>query len=327
MRSRLDTFIRASGVLGVAAAAALGGCGTASELPSQERATALSGGDNANRAGARELQVTAERELGRAVMEAKASGGTILVMSPNGEVLAEAGGHADHEYAPGSTMKPILLAAAIDERVVTESDVFDCSHGERRGRVLSDAVPLGRVALPELVSRSSNIGFAQIFDRLGGARTSGALERFHFRVPPTLSSAPAGDWDGAMTAIGITMSATPRQVTRAYAVLANGGDGIVKTETASRVGALLEGVVASEHGSGKKAAVAGVRVAGKTGTSAWTAPDGTRRTYASFVGYLPADRPRYVIFVGVESPKGDAAWGGEVAAPVFARVAARALSQ
>src|SRR5262249_16674840 len=160
---------------------------------------------------------------------------------------AEAGGHADQAYVAGSTMKPILLAAALDEGVVTESDVFDCSHGERGGKVLKDAALMGRVALPALVSRSSNVGVAQGFDRLGGARSSAALERFHFTVPQALASAPAGDWDGAMIAIGANMSATPRQVTRAYAALANGGDGIVKPETASRVGALLEGVVASEQ--------------------------------------------------------------------------------
>jgi len=180
--------------------------------------------------------------------------------------------------------------------------------------------------LPELVSRSSNVGFAQIFDRLGAPRSRSALERFHFTVPANLANAAPGDWDGALSAIGVTMNATPRQVTRAYATLANGGEGVVKAETAARVGALLEGVVSSENGTGKKAALAGVRVAGKTGTSEWTGPDGAQRTYASFVGYVPADRPRYVIFVGVESPKGEAVSGGEAAAPVFARVAAKALA-
>jgi cell division protein FtsI (penicillin-binding protein 3) len=91
------------------------------------------------------------------------------------------------------------------------------------------------------------------------------------------------------------------------------------------VTALLEGVVTSERGTGKKARVAGVRVAGKTGTSEWTAADGSTMTYASFVGYVPADRPRYVVFVGVESAARGNAWGGEAAAPAFARIAARAL--
>jgi cell division protein FtsI (penicillin-binding protein 3) len=325
MRAHFDTFTRASWALVLATTALGAGCGTTSERPSQESAVTPSREGTAAQAVVRELQATAERELERALAESKASGGTILVMSPKGEVVAEAGGHADEPYVAGSTMKPLLLAAAIDAAVVSEGDTFDCSHGERNGRLLRDATPLGRARLPDLVSRSSNVGFAQIFDRLGGARSSAALERFHFAVPPALAAAPPGDWDATMTAIGVTMTATPRLVARAYAALANGGEGIVKPGTASRVSSLLEGVVASEHGTGRKAAVAGVRVAGKTGTSAWTSPDGTPRSYASFVGYLPADHPRYVVFVGVESPRaGDS--GGEVAAPVFSRVAARALA-
>lgn len=318
MRSKFDMYARGL-VFALAAPPAVGvACTPSSDSAPQEVTT--------SRSVVSELQVVAERELEHAVSGWKASGGTILVMSPNGEVLAEAGGHSDRAYISGSTIKPILLAAAMDEGVVTESDVFDCSRSERDGKVLRDASPRARLALPELLARSSNVGFAQIFDRLGGARFSRALERFHFVAPPGLATASSGDWDGAMTAIGSTMSATPRQVARAYAALANGGDGIVKPETASRVRALLEGVVTSESGTGKRAKVIGVRVAGKTGSSTWTTADGATSTYASFVGYVPADHPRYVIFVGVESPSGDDASGGEVAAPVFSRVAALALA-
>lgn len=223
-------------------------------------------------------------------------------------------------------MKAVLLAAAIDEGVVNESDVFDCSKNVRGGKVLSDVTSLGNASVPELLARSSNTGFAQIFDRLGGARYDRALRRFHFATPPELASVQPGDWAGGTIAIGAKMTTTPRQVALAYAALANGGDGIVKPSTATRVSSLLKGVVASEHGTGKKAQVAGARVAGKTGSSEWTAEDGTRATYASFVGYVPADRPRYVIFVGVESPSKEEAWGGNVAAPAFARLAAHALA-
>lgn len=275
----------------------------------------------------KDLQAFAESELARATNEWKARGGTIVVMSPKGEVLADAGNRTDKPYVTGSTMKAILLAAAIDENAVTEKDLFDCSHGERAGKVLHDATPLGSVALPELLATSSNVGFAQVYDRVGGARLDRVLHKFNLATPVELAGAPAGDWNGALLAIGATMTSTPRQITRAYATLADGGDGIVKPSTAARVTALLEGVVASESGTGKKAAVAGQRVAGKTGTSDWTATDGTKVTYASFVGYVPADRPRYVIFVGFESPAGEQAVGGNVAAPVFARIATHALSR
>jgi hypothetical protein len=282
-------------VLGTAAVALA--CGTAAESTSTQPKTA---------ARDQELQSFTDAELRRAVGEWHAKGGSIIVMTPKGDLLAEAG-DADRPYVTGSTMKTILLAAALDEGVVNETDAFDCTPTER----LHDATPLGRAALPELLASSSNVGFAQVFERLGEPAYTRALGRFHFAKPPKVDD---------MVAIGATMSATPRQVVRAYAALANGGDGIVKASTAARVGTLLEGVV--EHGTGKKAAVAGTRVAGKTGTSEW----GTT-TYASFVGWAPADHPRYVIFVGIESPSGDDGYGAEVAAPVFARIAARALAR
>jgi beta-lactamase regulating signal transducer with metallopeptidase domain len=274
-----------------------------------------------------DLQAVAERELARVTTEWRAEGGTVLVMTPKGEVLADAGGHADRAYVAGSTMKMILLAAAIDDGLVTETDTFDCSHGERGDKVLHDSAPLGTVALPEMLARSSNIGFAQLFDRVGGARYDRALRDFRFEPPARLAAEPKGDWDGALTAIGASMSATPRQVVRAYATIANGGDGVVSTRSALRVTSLLEGVVASPHGTGQDARVAGVRVAGKTGTSDWTAPNGKQLTYASFVGYAPAENPRFVIFVGVESPAKDGAFGGAVAGPVFSRVATHALAR
>jgi len=274
-----------------------------------------------------ELQTLADRELAEVGSEWRATGGTILVMSPKGEVLADAGGRTDRPYVTGSTLKPLLLAAALEQGVVTESDVFDCGVTERSGKALRDASPLGRVGLAEMLARSSNVGFAQIFDRMGGATTDRALQRFRLSPPEELAVASPGDLRGALVAIGATMTATPRQIALAYAALADGGGGIVSPTTAARTTTLLEGVVAADHGTGKKARVAGVRVAGKTGSSEWTAGDGTRRTYASFVGYVPADRPRFVVFVGVESPSGDEPWGGSVAGPVFARLASRALSR
>lgn len=269
------------------------------------------------------IQQIAAEELATTVKSWKAVGGTILVLDPRGNVLADVGGASDRDYVVGSTMKTLLLAAALDADAVQETDILE-SKGTGPVR---DGDPLGRAALPELFAASSNSGFAQVFDRLGGARYDAALRRFHFPTPAGLASAQAGDTAAELAAIGATMSATPRRVARAYAALAGGGEGIVKTTTAERTRKILEGVVSSEHGTGKQARVAGARVAGKTGTSDWTAADGKTHTYASFVGWVPAEAPRYVIFVGVDSPAGEGAYGGRVAAPVFARVATRALGR
>ncbi len=89
---------------------------------------------------------------------------------------------------------------------------------------------------------------------------------------------------------------------------------------------MVQMVVSHPEATGTRAHVDGERVAGKTGTASWTAPDGSEHVYASFVGLVPATSPRFVILAGLEDPKGEEAGGGRVAAPVFSRVATRALA-
>jgi cell division protein FtsI (penicillin-binding protein 3) len=140
-----------------------------------------------------------------------------------------------------------------------------------------------------------------------------------------------------MCATGVDMTATPLQVAAAYAVLANdgvyapptmvrgaarAGERVLRAETARAMIALLEQAVADERSTGRAARIPGTRVAGKTGTAE---DRSTARMYGSFVGIVPADRPRFVILVGAEVPPREDYAGGTVAAPTFARVAARAL--
>lgn len=136
------------------------------------------------------------------------------------------------------------------------------------------------------------------------------------------------------------MTASPLQLASAYAALANGGvyvpptrvrrtgevprEALVRPETARAVVAMLEGAVNGERATGSLARIEGPRVAGKTGTAGWTLPDGTEGIYASFVGFVPSSAPRFVILVGLVQPR-EGAFGGAAAAPVFARVATRAL--
>jgi cell division protein FtsI (penicillin-binding protein 3) len=101
----------------------------------------------------------------------------------------------------------------------------------------------------------------------------------------------------------------------------------ITAETAQTLGTMLESVVTV--GTGSKAAVAGYRVAGKTGTSQKIDPDtgaySSALSVASFAGYVPADDPRMTIIVIVDEPRGEA-WGGTVAAPIFRRVAEQSLT-
>jgi cell division protein FtsI (penicillin-binding protein 3) len=101
----------------------------------------------------------------------------------------------------------------------------------------------------------------------------------------------------------------------------------VRSDTAHRVLAMMEKVVAKE-GTGWRAQIDGFRVAGKTGTSQKPDPRGGYSPHAriaSFVGIVPADRPRLVVLVAIDEPK-TAVYGGEVAAPVFKAIAQQALT-
>jgi cell division protein FtsI (penicillin-binding protein 3) len=101
---------------------------------------------------------------------------------------------------------------------------------------------------------------------------------------------------------------------------------ILKAETARAVTTILENALGSEHSTGTRARVAGVRVAGKTGTASWELPGGREGVYASFVGFAPVEAPRFVVLVGVEQPREDGG-GPTVAAPAFARVTTRLLER
>jgi beta-lactamase regulating signal transducer with metallopeptidase domain len=307
------------------------------------------------------LQKIADEELDRLLAESSAEAGTILVLDPStGEILADAGKEhgapADvavrSAYVTGSTLKAVTLAAALDDGVVSPDDRFHCEHGtwSYQGQVLHDWGSNGLLTLREMVAVSSNIGFAKVFDRMGGERLGRWLRIFHFGSAPPVDGATAGwipgriedhSFAGATAAIGEAVRASPLQVAAAYAAIANGGEYIaptrtrrtgpaprerlMKAETARRVADILEGVVYDDRSTGKRAQVEGLRVAGKTGTASWDLPGGGEGIYASFVGFVPSTAPRYVILVGVEQPKGETS-GGEVAAPVFGRVAARTLS-
>jgi cell division protein FtsI (penicillin-binding protein 3) len=231
---------------------------------------------------------------------------------------------------------------------VSPGDRIDCENGARSygARTLRDTRAYGTLTVPEMLAVSSNIGFAKVFDRLGGEKLDRWLRRFHFGTPP-LPGAAAGQmparpedrsFEGATMAIGQAMTASPLQVAAAYAAIANDGayvaptltrrvgpaprEAILKPDTARALLSMLEQVVTGEHATGKQARLAGTRVAGKTGTAEWESPSGG--IYASFVGIVPADRPRFVILVGVEGPR-EGGYGGTVAAPAFARVASRVL--
>jgi cell division protein FtsI (penicillin-binding protein 3) len=147
----------------------------------------------------------------------------------------------------------------------------------------------------------------------------------------------------ATISYGYGLSVTPLQLARAYAILGAGGikrpvtlrrvdepvpgERVIDQRVARELLSMMEGVVSMDVATGRRAALAGYRVAGKTGT-AWTAEGGsyqTDRIKASFGGVVPASRPRLAAIVVIDEPQGQRYYGGDVAAPVFANVMAGAL--
>jgi cell division protein FtsI (penicillin-binding protein 3) len=259
-------------------------------------------------------------------------------------------------YEPGSTFKLITVTAALSERLVSPSTRFTLPYSLRvADRVIHDAEPRGTVnySVAQILAHSSNIGAIELAEMVGRTRLSSWISRFGFgRVTgidfPGESPGivlPPDKWSGSTIGnvpIGQGIAVTPVQMAAAYAAIANrgvwsrphlvdhvAGGGrpslyrrrLVSPRVASELMLMLKDVVA--EGTGTYAAMPGYQVAGKTGTAQKPDSHGgyaTGRYVASFVGIVPASRPRLVILVMVDEPQG-AIWGGVVAAPAFQQIA------
>jgi cell division protein FtsI (penicillin-binding protein 3) len=263
---------------------------------------------------------------------------------------------------PGSTFKVVAAAAALEEKTVNLDEVFFCEKGRtiRNNRVLRDHKPFEFLTFPEVMENSSNICMAKVNERIGSEQFYEYIRRFGFGEKSLIdlpAEHPGGirhpeDWSALShdsLTIGQEIIVTPVQLVTAFSVIANGGwllrprlvDRIVKgdleqtfkperrrrilsQQTTNRLTSILVGVV--ERGTGTQAALDGYLVAGKSGT-AQKAENGRyshSKVVASFIGYAPAEAPRFVMLVMFDEPK-KKRWGGSAAAPVFRRIAAQAL--
>ncbi len=264
-------------------------------------------------------------------------------------------------YEPGSTFKIVTAAAALEENMIRPDDLIDCEAGTYpvRGTTIHDHVAIGTVSFRQVIARSSNIGTIKVAEILGPDRLARYVHAFGFgeRLGVDLLGESPGlvrdrkDWSGrslASIAIGQEIGVTPLQMVTAASVIANGGwlmtprivreteSGIekqrkaslirrrvVSEETTDTLVQILKEVV-SEKGTARLAAIPGYAVAGKTGTAQKIDPKtgayAKDKSVSSFVGFVPADNPVVSILVMVDEPKG-IAWGGKIAAPVFASIA------
>jgi len=232
-------------------------------------------------------------------------------------------------------------------------------------RTVHDHHPYGVLSFAQVIQQSSNIGSAKVAERLGIERYGRAISDFGFgqrtgiELPGESRGKvrPASKWGRihlVTTAFGQGIAVTPLQLARAFAAIANGGlllqphivrrivseDGqaqyvthreierrVMSEETARVLSDILRGVV--ENGTGKAAHMDGFAVAGKTGTAQKIEAGGhysKRARMSSFVGYVPAERPRLVILVMLDTPR-KATYGGVVAAPAFRRIAEYGLER
>ncbi len=262
-------------------------------------------------------------------------------------------------YEPGSTFKLVTVAGALSERLVAAGTPFNLPYSiQVADRTIHDAEPRGAVTytVAQILSHSSNVGAVTLARLLGGPRLEDWIARFGFGrrtgidFPGESAGAvlPYDEWSGSTIGtvpIGQGVAVTPIQMAAAYAAVANdgvwltphlvervdGGGGtkverrrVVAPSIARQLMAMLEDVVADPEATGTLAAVPGYHVAGKTGTAAKPDPAtggySTSKYVASFVGIVPASRPRLVVLVAVDEPQGTI-WGGQVAAPAFQQIA------
>ena len=271
-------------------------------------------------------------------------------------------------YEPGSTFKSVVAGAALQEKVVTPNQVFvDPGYVMVSGRRIQNwnGASFGTVTFTDVVKQSLNTGFAQVGLRLGAENLMKYAKAFGFGEVTDigLPGEEAGILfnpedmrasDIATTAIGQSIAVTPIQLVRAMAAIADDGvvlkphiiksiknaDGstylengreelgrALESATDKTLVGLLEQVVAS--GGGKKAAVKGYRIAGKTGTAQKIRPDGAGymegRYIASFCGFAPVEDPQIVVLVMIDDPGAGNFYGGQIAAPVAQRIFAQLL--
>ena len=269
-------------------------------------------------------------------------------------------------YEPGSMFKVITAAAALQEKVVAPDEVLDCGRGvvEIAGIEVHDHAVFDQLRFRDVIAHSSDIGVIRVAQRLGRENFNRYMRDFGFGMVtgvelPGESAGllkPPSKWSAlslASMSFGQEVGVTALQMAAAMSVVASGGylmkplvvrqvedasgrvvkaakplavRRVLEPETVDTLTDLLKGVV--REGTGKKAAIPGYAVAGKTGTAQKIDATGHYNMVdhvASFVGFVPAARPALVVLVSLDSPRGARNEGGDVAAPVFSRVAEHAL--
>ncbi|RIZ66997.1 MAG: penicillin-binding protein 2 [Methylococcales bacterium] len=320
------------------------------------------------------IQYLAYRELQLAVSLNKAKSGALVVLdAKNGEILAAVnqpsfnpntksslteGSHRNRAltdiFEPGSTVKPFVVAAALDGGYVSPASMFVTNGTYQIGRnTVKDVHNYGTLDLTHVIKKSSNIGVSMmslkmppkylwsIYHKLGFGVSAGS--GFPGEANGTIRDYKKwNDFDRAIMSFGYGFNSSALQLARAYTALAD--DGILHSvsllkreeddhpvrvfsaKTAKSVRQMMETVLMKD-GTAYEARVDGYTAAGKTGTVKKASAGGyTEKNYfAVFAGMAPATDPRLIIVVMIDEPSAGQYYGGLVSAPVFSKVMAGAL--
>jgi cell division protein FtsI (penicillin-binding protein 3) len=321
------------------------------------------------------IQNLANRELKAAMKAHNARAGSIVMIDVlTGEILAMANQPTFNPNArdklqpkmyrnravtdilePGSSLKPFVVAAALESGRFNESSQVDVSQGYVKvgTRHVSDEHPQGVLDLAGVLAKSSNAAMAKISQQLEPRQIWTTLTQMgfghvtasEFRGESAGILSNYGTWKPeqiASISYGYGVSVTPLQLAQGYAAIgslgvmrpltiqrraeAAPGERVLSEQVARKLIIMLESVI--REGTGTRAAIPGYRVAGKTGTSLKSNGVGgyyDDRYLAIFGGVAPASNPRLAAVVVMDEPSTGIYYGGEVSAPVFGKVMGGAL--
>jgi len=271
-------------------------------------------------------------------------------------------------FEPGSTFKPVLMSALLEKGLHTTTDIVFCENGKYmlKDRPIRDTAPYAWLSLRDVMVYSSNIGMSKLAMETDRKLLYDYARAFGFGQESGVGLqgeqkgilSGIGAWSGVspgFISIGHEVAVTALQMTNMFSTIANGGflmqpvivkeirkDGIpvkvygprairrvISTVTADTMKSILADVV--ERGTGKKAAIKGVTVCGKTGTAKMPFTDRKNVGYqegnyiSNFCGFFPAENPKICIYVMIEKPR-NLYYGGDVGAPCFKNIAEQLIT-
>ncbi len=262
-------------------------------------------------------------------------------------------------YEPGSTFKPLIVAAALENKVIKPEDTFEedgpVTIGDYTIRTWDNKYE-GKISMTRILEKSSNVGMVYIGDKLGNRRLYQSLTKYGLGKITNIDLQgevsgylkPEEQWypiDYATATFGQGIAITPIQMIRAFASIINGGDMLrphvvkklladnneqvipiksmektISEKTSKIINRMLEETV--NNGEVRWAKPVGYRIGGKTGTAqiAIKGHYDPSKTIASFIGFAPVDHPKFMALVILWEPR-SSQWGSETAAPLFFNVA------